>query len=665
MSEPSFDQLAAEAAAGLKGDQELYRDVTEELRGHLEDKSAYFTRQGHDAAESVALSKKAFGSPLDVAAELLEANRSRLKLRAALRLAFGLLIVPLAILLALYVGYGRMARLQRIFAWTSSITEGWQSFKLPTLPFMDAPIKEPYVSEQGVLQQPDDFPREAPALRRYWESHRNREDSKEYFAYYALFAWPPNEADMRLGEQLEPQNALYRLWLAEDALTRGISVQDNKHKEHGKRCTDVVLDRKALAAGIAELQAAVTKPHLRTYQMQILRKRLNAMPRPMFTEDYFQRIAVDASELFPHMARYRDLSRKIPASARVLLAEGHRAEAEAVMDTWKPLMRLLLQDNANCLIQVLTVQACGLTLAEEGEEVYAQLGAHAKAREAHGVLVRLMQLREKRHGHSDNEYEAFRKLLDQHGSILSRIMFPVFGGIDHTNPSAEEVMPSRMHEHVLFEETTVGMLLLGLMLALVGALLQGAWWLYRLRRAAAIPLLLMPPAREIMRALLYGIALPMLVYWLYSRAPIIGGREYGWSYLWWRFSAEQLFVLGIAFWLPAHLMRLFIRRRCTELDIDMPAAKVEAGINRKVGAGILSAVILLAIVSSISSDISTPFFKTSGICMAVALLIIAACYARKQRNAYGLYFGTLARSLAPVYALYYVPFRRRATLAAL
>ncbi len=140
MDESSFDALAAEAAAELKGDRELYLEISSELRTHLEDKAAHFAQAGHDDAESSALAKKSFGSPLDMAAELLDANRGRLRLRALLRLACSALLIPLAIVLALYLGYGRLARV----AWMQAVmlkmgmlaseSSPPQPIKLPTLP---------------------------------------------------------------------------------------------------------------------------------------------------------------------------------------------------------------------------------------------------------------------------------------------------------------------------------------------------------------------------------------------------------------------------------------------------------------------------------------------------------------------------------------------------
>ena len=143
--------------------------------------------------------------------------------------------------------------------------------------------------------------------------------------------------------------------------------------------------------------------------------------------------------------------------------------------------------------------------------------------------------------------------LREHGSLLANLYaisnytLPTLPAM----PSPQELTPGRMHEHVLAEEIAVQGVLLLLVLALLGTLAQGALWLYRLRRASAIPFLLLPPAKVMLNAVLLGIALPMLVYWLYSRCPVLGGREFSWSSdMWPRFIVE-LCVLGILYALAA------------------------------------------------------------------------------------------------------------------
>jgi len=205
-----------------------------------------------------------------------------------------------------------------------------------------------------------------------------------------------------------------------------------------------------------------------------------------------------------------------------------------------------------------------------------------------------------------------------------------------------------MADHVMAEELFTYILMSVLVLALLGTLLQGAIWHYRLRQSASVPLLLMPPAKEVLCALLLGIALPMAVYWAYSRLPGIGGREFGWlSGMRTRFIVE-LCVLGIIMlWLPAHIIRGYIRRRCMELDIELPGRKEESSAGWKVRGAALTALIFASIAILLPAD-TGPVLRT---CLAIAIIALLYRYARGEHGGHSLYYGTLAKSLAPVYAV--------------
>ena len=184
----------------------------------------------------------------------------------------------------------------------------------------------------------------------------------------------------------EPQNALYNVFTAECYLIRGIMTREEMSVPDSP---DEVRDRQAFELGIAELRKAVRKPYLHNYRLAILRKELDAMPAPRFTEDYLQRVTLVLSELYPEFAKWRTLARKIPGCARVLLAEGRRTDAEAVMDSWKPLSLLLIQDTTDrTLLQTLVARAVTAMLAKGASDVYVQLGATAKAAEARGTCTR-------------------------------------------------------------------------------------------------------------------------------------------------------------------------------------------------------------------------------------------------------------------------------------
>jgi len=664
MPDPIFDQLAADAAAGLKGDPELFLDVKQELCAHLEDKADALHEQGLSEEESTELARQAFGSPLDVAAELLEANRRKMKLRGLLRLAFGMLIVPLAVALALYVGYGRFAREQAMIAW---INEG--TYRLPTLPLLGMAVA-PTTNGASVVQQLNGAPGNAENIRRYWEAHRRQPNHYIYYAFYALTLAPKAEntyvATMRLGEQLEPNNALYHLLLAEYYLERGIWVyayrmnrkrkppeliMDQETFERMKaEHRDLVLDRRAFNLGMAELRIAARKPYLHEYEMEIVRTQLDSLPRPLLTEDYLEQNSVAASIQFSQLTRQRTLTRSIPACARLLAKEGRTADAIAVMDTWKPLSLLFARDGDTVLIKGLAAYAYATQLAKDGHDVYAALGAQTAAGEAQTLFARLKQCKDGWQQGNPGAKFARERLMRQHGSLLSSLLYPVFSGIQPDDLRPEELTPGRMHDHVLFEEFTVELVLIILTLALVGTLIQGVIWLHRLRRADSIPLLLLPPAKTILRSLVLGIVLPMLVYWCYSRLPLIGGREYGWlSGMWPRFAAELLGVAVLLLWLPHRMIRHGIRKRCAELGIALPEKKDESSTTRIVFIGIIVACIVAAVAIFIPGNVS-PLLRLAGILLAAGISQVGMRYASGRRQRFGMYYGTLARSLSPVYA---------------
>jgi len=640
MQEPSFEKLAADAAAGLRADQEVYRDVTQELHSFLEDKADRFRREGHDEAESVGLAKKAFGSPLEVASELLNANRGRLRLRALLRIGFNALIIPLAILMALYVGYGRAARVQN----ASAMLIGGGA-KLPTLPFLGTKAVLD-AKHAGLLRLPVGTTGNAPRLRQFWEAHRDDLDGYKYYAYYALYA-SGDEAqyarDMREGERIEPDNALYNVLLAEYYLNRGVQARSDSKKKP----FDDILDRRLFNFGIVELHKAVKKPYLRTYHLDIVRLRLNALPRPLLTEDYLNRISMTSAELFPYYARYRNLARKISAGARSLNEEGQTHDAEAVMDAGESYAILLARDEDTVLIGALVSTAVASIVTKDGAEFYGQIGAQTKARQAQALYSKLRNFsgnwKASRHNNP-----AFTKMLKRHGSNLSSVIFPVFGGVV---PITEgELTPGRMQEHALIEGFGLEFLQLLLALLLVGTVMQGIIWHYRLRGAVSAPLLLMPPAREILRILWWGVALPILIYAVYSRLPIIGGRQYGWGYLGWRFGAELLVLGFLVLWLPARMINRYVRRRCDDLEIPLPPAHEEAAVSRMVRGMLIGAIVLAVIVMALPSDRTPLVLKFIGILLALALIVTGARYAAAKRREFGLYYGTLARSMAPLYA---------------
>jgi len=582
-----FEKLAEQAASGLKGDRELYLDVKQELRSHLEETAEKFAHEGHAEDESAELARKSFGSPLDVAADLLDANKRRMKLRALFRLAFGALIVPVAILLALYLGYGRVARVEATLAPMNADLNKYSPFAKPlrTLPFLGVGTAR---DKRGadILYHLGDAENHPERVRAYWEAHKQEPDSSIYYAYYALYCKTEDERAyveaMRLGESLEPENALYNVLLAEWYFKRGMNAKGDGPYAYGVPPRDELLDQRLFDLGIAELRRAAGKPYLRTHQREVAGAKLEAMPRPVLTEDYAADISLLSGERTPQYNRYRSLARKIAGSARILILQGKGAEAEAVMDLWRPYSLLLWSDSNGGLMNALLTRSSSAVMAKAAVGVYDKLGAKPKAQTARLILGKLKALDEARKETWQPSREQERqkaqvicehflpapKPYGQHGSYLAQLLTePLYG----LKVSDDELRPGRMHEHVLAEEILLQVILAVLTLLMIASILQGYVSLFRQSRAASVPLLLVLPAADIVRAFLLGILLPMAVYWAYSRLPIIGGRQFGLtSTLWPRFAAEYL-ILGLSMVLiPFTIVRRRIRRRCDDLDVAVP-----------------------------------------------------------------------------------------------
>ena len=107
-------KLIEEITLVLKDDEELRQDVSHELSTHFEDSKAAFLEEGKAEEESDALALKAFGEPTQVAEQLADSNRGRMKTRAVLRMFLGRILVPLSLLVALWFGVAYAERLDLV-----------------------------------------------------------------------------------------------------------------------------------------------------------------------------------------------------------------------------------------------------------------------------------------------------------------------------------------------------------------------------------------------------------------------------------------------------------------------------------------------------------------------------------------------------------------------
>ncbi len=645
MEDRPFEDLIEQSAAGLKVDPEIYLEAKRELRSHLNEKQERFEREGHTPEESTELARKWFCSPMDVAAELLSANRNRMKLRSLVRLAFNAVIVPLVIVAALYVGYGRAARGQ---AMVSSFNPGMVETRMPTGPFFRVPPTPDIVRVVGSKATAAD-------IRSYYDAHRSDPDAYIFYAHYAanLDSRQVNGEDyvraLRFGESLEPKNALYNMLLTHYYLERGIVAGTDKGRFNGQLGTDDILDREAMDQGIAEWRKATRKPYLRTHLREVVRKALEATAPPVFWEDYPEYRQLSFAGAFRLYPLERDLTRKLPGCARILLSEGHRQEGKRLMDSCRVLPSLILKDS-DTIIDGLVVLALETIIARQSSEFYQKLGDKQTAAKLQAAEERLRAVKTRSRSSAPGTYG---QLAPQYGSYLSAIMGDIFSNVEVTK---EELTPGRMADYAFFQGKVTEVFLAVLVALLIGTTAQGIVWLRRLRRAAAVPLLLLPPTRVLVRAIGLGVVLPIAIYGLYIQLPSISGREYSLAYhqMYLRFGAELGILAITVLSIPALITRRYIRQRCAALAIEIPTPREEAGVGWSFRSSMVAAVALgigigLAPGRIVSSDLQG-LFITYGIMAGLLVAWIAVERAGRRRKDNGLYYGTMARSMATVYA---------------
>jgi hypothetical protein len=121
----SVREILEEATAGLRHDPDLRIDVQQELLGHFEDRVKESIAEGMSEEEATTLAKERFGSVPDIAIDLFNANRHRMRIRALILWAIRAVSVPLTIAMLLFY-----AAIGSVYTFTM-LRDGRWSFDVP------------------------------------------------------------------------------------------------------------------------------------------------------------------------------------------------------------------------------------------------------------------------------------------------------------------------------------------------------------------------------------------------------------------------------------------------------------------------------------------------------------------------------------------------------
>ncbi len=620
---------------GLKDDPELRLDVKHELANHLEETAEGFVAEGQSEAESRDMALKVLGSPVELADELAAANRRRMRQRALARLLVRSLLAPAAVLLALIIGYGGLARVQHILV------------RLNQFRGVEAPVRLPYLDLETLLspiERTRRFPtaddlwlhreESAQRLARLWEQHRGDSAGKGYLALYAGYLCSQGDGEsartlLLQGTHDDPGNAWYYYHLAVRDYQRGHDTREP-----------------------TALFTALRQPHCRLYLREVLHDQYRRLPAPRLTEDYLRQVEI-ADAITGHLAQYTctpALAGLIPDYATRLIAAGEPAQAERVLRNWRRLPAQLVAGatgEAELRLAGVILDQCGPRVAD----LFDRLGRYDDARRARADTRRYRMLFAPLIHPPDDRTAAKR-----YGGVLASTLTPAYG---RREIDAEEYIPARLLAYTLFEQCAVDILLVLLTVLIIGTL--GVLWryLWRLRRSAVMPLLLLPTWHTGLRIAFLGLLLPLAVFYLYSHWSGLAGREHSFesdAVMWLRLTIEHSLLGAALIGLPTAMIVQRVWARCRFLGIAVPSGLTERMLFRQVFGMATLPIAFVGILSIGGIALVMHAYWLAGL---IFLLIVVLAVWAERRNAAQqpaqddcvLYRGTIARSLLPIYAV--------------
>lgn len=612
-----------------------------------------------------------------------------------IRRGFMCILYPLALFLVVYLGYGTLARLVTLY--TIPIDAPPLYYDLPQLQTVHQRQEEKRVS--ALLSAMRSRPDNDEYFRQQWRKQRTPDDRRLFFGYYAALlvanqraqreirigtpspkpansklavspgapppgwrsSWTINvplpirdnafEQAMQLGEQLDPDNALYHLKLAEYYLDMGVlSPRDYGFTSHDQTAKDYLLDQQMADRGVAEFRMALHKPTLTYFHTAMCEKRLALLPRAKQAYDYCQRIGIFYNEQLLETRSQRKIANKISAYARILAAQGRKDDAMQLCELWKPYTILI----AHGEYRMRRVEQYAYSMATNAANLYDDLGMHREAEKARRAAQSILPRPQKPQRIDADPFEA-EDFYKQYGPYISAFIAPSDGGSYCT---AAELAPMRYHERAVLELLTVSLILMLLAVVLICSFGKTVIVKLVTRRAANTTAFLLPSRREALRIIGFGIFLPLIVYYLYSRMPIIGGWQHGLLYPYMPLRRMiELGIVGVAvLTVPPILTWRLFHQKLAVLSIPIPTTRQR--IEHKLFSLLVWGLWLAAIYGGIwfignAIENSYLVFLNLSLLALIGLvaLIKLTCKLIAITKPYRSYYGTLTRSITPIYAM--------------
>lgn len=566
------DAYIAEVTAGLKGDPELRRDVGAELASHLDAAFDEARAGGRTEEESMDAALKALGNPVTLAGDLVDANRGRMRLRTVLRVAVGALLVPAAVVLALWMTRAAAERAQIIMVLTSAfsgsaspgffsyekteqkVVSRWRLGPRERIVVFGDRTKSTRTEQQKALCDLDPSNRIFRAnYIRYLltDCDAKRMDTEEFLA------------ELGAAEELDPDNAYYNYLAA--GVMAGKATEWVVSDEGTNSITSLLIrDTNLLDRAMDEFQRGVAKPFCKAYASDLLALRRSLLPSSENMGDEVVKIGLTAGVLLPHLSHYRNLARVLRERMSASAQAGHKVEATQESLRLVQFAEDLVSD-AWSLIDILVAQAIIGIAEKQVVTILDQAGMHEEAADlrvrAEAAAAPVKTWRESVKNSDPSVWEG-------KAGVLAALLLSSIGSEGITDAELE---PGRRLDRIMGEQALLmNLILVFLTLILVAGLLALRW--RRVKGSESAPFLILPGAGEAALIVSVSVVLPVALYGLYSRFSGLSGREFAVTSNLPRFIVELgslgLFILVFSI----RLSLRHVKRRCVALGVPVPSS---------------------------------------------------------------------------------------------
>lgn len=655
--------LVNDATIGLQGDPELRLDVQSELSSHLESAVQKGCAEGKGVEESVEEALQTFGSPLELAGEILDANLRRLRLRALARLAVQVLLLPLALILSVFQGVKVYHDFHEYGLYTSQITwkeypdidtdiiEGQEIQKesISVVIFRKAleHFKLPYGDYKFVINETNEMPlqrpsQEMPAIA------TDHPDNKIFWGYYAtqyIHGDRPEIVDIaEHGKLIDPENALYNYMLAYHYLRLAYRFD----LPDGTR--PILKDKRLFLLGVEELKQAEDKKGIYVYRAAMMEKRFQLMGKAENYADHLRYLAFYEQEFYGDLTIYVALARQYETILYYVTEMGRNDLVEVPLLLPVHLSRQLAS-SADFPLQILSARA----IANKGGSEVADLAERTGHKEIAEKLRENEELFKLSIPHEErSSLPVWEQSLRSGGIIVKSwaSYYPWYPYIQYQAKifTKEKLAPSRNLDYLLFDRIMFSVMQVILLALLVWSSICWGIWALTQRKRRGAGLLLLPPALVAARIAILGILLPLALYLLYTLLPAINGRNVNIYFVGNRMLVEFSLISLVILAAPVIIATHYLHSRFSILQLPIPPMAFRWKVY-------LTSLLFLLLPLPIYYGLQwiktfageNEYYIFAGI--VILLFIVALLFLYIKLRPHAQYFGILYRSLLPVYAL--------------